>query len=477
MHHNAHSKKTGRTFKYGICIVAAIFALAAIYIAYMLNKFAGTGAMAGVLIAAAAVCFLMIFFRKKYPYIIGIAGICMLIISLPAVYVLHDIDKPLQRMANTNEYEVVQIAARSGSGITADDDFDNYKLGYDQSDDQALKYADEIIYENGKKLEENKPYTGAKQLWTAFKKGSVDMIVLDSTTKSDLSNINENYESKIKTIFKKEYPMASAKAKQVDISKEPFTVYLQGTDLSSGYNITSTGRGDVNILLTINPVTKEVYMQAVPRDTFVRIPCRNGSSKLSYSGWWGGVQSSIESIEEEFNIEINYYAKINFNGIAKLVDDLGGVTVYSHYTYTAAPRVYFTKGWNEVDGDEALIFVRARKMLPENELSRGQHQMELIKAIFVKFGEDPTYNNAMSLLDGISHNFATNVPEDDYYKMYKVVKSVLPQLQTMENNSIKGEFKWHDDEIRTGYYQYYYYPEKSEIQRVHDKIAQIKKNR
>ena len=58
VHHNAHSKKTGRIFTYGICIVAAIIALAAIYIAYMLNKFAGTGAMAGVLIAAAAVCFL-----------------------------------------------------------------------------------------------------------------------------------------------------------------------------------------------------------------------------------------------------------------------------------------------------------------------------------------------------------------------------------------------------------------------------------
>ena len=63
VHSNMHSKKTGRIFTYGICIVAAIIALAAIYIAYMLNRFVGTGEMACVLIAAAAICFLMVFLR------------------------------------------------------------------------------------------------------------------------------------------------------------------------------------------------------------------------------------------------------------------------------------------------------------------------------------------------------------------------------------------------------------------------------
>lgn len=119
------------------------------------------------------------------------------------------------------------------------------------------------------------------------------------------------------------YELDAVEIKPVDINSEPFTVYLCGADLSSGQDITSTGRGDVNILLTVNPKTAKVNLQVIPRDTFVYIPCRGGSSKLSYSGWWGGVQSSIDSIEDKFGVEINYYAKINFNGLVVLVDALG----------------------------------------------------------------------------------------------------------------------------------------------------------
>ena len=279
-------------------------------------------------------------------------------------------------------------------------------------------------------------------------------------------------QKRLKVVFEKKYKIGTAELKAVDISKEPFTIYLCGADLSSGEDINSTGRGDVNILLTVNPKTKQVYMQAVPRDTFVYIPCRGGSSKLSYSGWWGGVQSSIESIEDKFGIEINYYAKINFNGLVDLVDSLGGVTVYSHYTYNAGGYSFF-KGYNQVDGKKALLFARARKMLPENELSRGQHQMELIKGIFNKFAENPTYENSMAVLNSLSDNFVTNLPEDDYLKAFKLVVELLPKLQNMENHSIEGTYQWHYDEVREGYYQYYYYPADGEIDRVRNNIQAV----
>ena len=213
-------------------------------------------------------------------------------------------------------------------------------------------------------------------------------------------------------------------------------------------------------------------MQVIPRDTFVYIQARGGSSKLSYSGWWGGVQSSIKSIEDKFGININYYAKINFNGLTDLVDALGGVTVYSHYTYSSGSHS-FVEGYNEVDGEDALAFARIRKILPENELSRGQHQMELIKGIFKKFAQNPTYENSMAVIDALSDNFITNIPEEDYYDVFNLVIKLLPELQNMENHSLKGEYQWHYDEIRTSYYQYYYYPEPSEIERVRNSIQAV----
>lgn len=370
------------------------------------------------------------------------------------------------------EYETVQIVVLKDSDITADDDFSQYTLGYGNDDDGAYQKSGEILEEHDKTVHESKPYATTEKLYDGFSDGKTELMVLTDNTKSDLSVIDEEYDTKIKVIFEKKYKLDEVKAKEVDITKEPFTIYLCGTDLSSGEDINSTGRGDVNILLTVNPQTEKVNMQVIPRDTFVYIPCRGGSSKLSYSGWWGGVQSSIESIEDKFGIDINYYAKINFNGLVDLVDALGGVTVNSHYAYSY-DGYDFTVGENFVDGEKALRFARARKMLPENELSRGQHQMELIKGIFAKFAENPTYENSMAVLDTLSENFVTNLPKEDFYNAFNLVIKLLPELKTMENHSIDGEYKWHYDEVRPTYYQYYYYPAEGEVERVKQDIENV----
>lgn len=99
--------------------------------------------------------------------------------------------------------------------------------------------------------------------------------------------------------------------------------------------------------------------------------------------------------------------------------------------------------------------------------------MELIKGIFKKFAENPTYDNAMSVIDSLSSNFITNIPKEDYYDVFSLVVKLLPELQNMENHSITGEYQWHYDEVRPTYYQYYYYPEESEIERVRNNIQAI----
>lgn len=301
-----------------------------------------------------------------------IVSICMII----GVMGVQKVNHFTEMISETVEVETVQIVALKDSKISKDKSFDKYKIAYLQDDPDAYKRSTDILRENNKKVSKEVPYKTMEKAYNALKNKKTDMLVLTSISKSDLSNIDENYDQKVKVILSKDYPMDQVTTKKKDISKEPFTIYFQGTDLSSKDNINSTGRGDVNILLTVNPNTKKVNLQVIPRDLFVYIPCRGGSSKLSHSGWWGGIQSSIASIEDRLDVEINYYAKINFDGLTDLVDALGGVEVYSHYTYNAG-EYSFVKGYNQVDGEKALMFARARKMLPLNERSRGYQQMKV----------------------------------------------------------------------------------------------------
>ncbi len=427
---------------------------------------------AAALIGFIAVIIILWITHYKLPKLSVCLEVVMVILLITASMAVNKVNTFTEKVTVTKEVEVVEIVALKDSKITAQQDFDDLILAYSQDDDQAYERSTEILKENGKKVAKEKPYKNMEQAYQALQKGNVDLLVLTNIGKSDLSMIDENYEQKIKVILFKEYEVESAKTKAVDISKDPFTIYFQGTDLSSGNNINSTGRGDVNILLTVNPNTKKVNLQVIPRDLFVYIPCRGGSSKLSYSGWWGGVQSSISSIEDKLNVDINYYVKINFEGLMDLVDALGGVQVYSHYTYSAG-EYSFVEGYNEVDGEKALVFARARKMLPLNERSRGYQQMELIKAIFSKFAQEPTFDHAMSVIDSLENNFTTNLPKEDFVKAFELVTELLPQLESMENHSIEGEYLWHYDEVRPTYYQYYFYPAEGELEAVKTRIDNV----
>lgn len=408
----------------------------------------------------------------KKKRLITVISVILIIILAIFLIIFFKANNMADNIVQTKEYETVQIVCLKDSPIEPEDDFSEYNIGYINGDRHSYDTMTEILDENNKKVKRSRPYRTSKGMYEGLLDGYRDMILLTNDVKSDLFEIDPSYTEKIKVLFSKDYEIGTIETKAVDISTEPFTLYLCGADLSSEDKITSTGRGDVNILLTINPNTKKVNLQVIPRDTFVNIPCRGGRSKLSWSGWWGGVQSSIDSIEEKFDIDINYYAKLNFAGLKDLVDALGGVTVYSHYTYDAG-SCNFVKGENFVDGEKALSFARARKMLPENERSRGYQQMELIKGIFRKFAEDPTYDKAIAIVDSLSNNFATNLPKKDFKKAFDLVVDLLPQLQTMENHTIYGEYVWHYDEVKTGFYGYYFMPYEDQYEKVKGRIDDV----
>ena len=79
----------------------------------------------------------------------------------------------------------------------------------------------------------------------------------------------------------------------------------------------------------------------------------------------------------------------------------------------------------------------------------------------------------MAVLDALSENFVTNLPEEDFYEAFELVVKLLPALQNMENHTISGTYKWHYDEVRDGYYQYYFYPNDGEIEKVRNRINAV----
>lgn len=222
---------------------------------------------------------------------------------------------------------------------------------------------------------------------------------------------------------------------EVDLTEEltdfsnlkPFVIYISGSD-TYGDQIVKTGRSDVNILAVINPMTKQVLLVNTPRDYYVQNTAGGGArDKLTHCGIYG-MKCSMNTLGNLYNTDIEYYVRINFDGFKKLIDAMGGVTIYSDYAFTAITRTEIKEGINELTGQQALDFARERYTLKGGDNDRGKHQMQVIEALIQKATSGTTiitnYSDIMASVDGM---FQMNVPTELISDMMKMQLSDMAQ--------------------------------------------------
>ena len=188
-----------------------------------------------------------------------------------------------------------------------------------------------------------------------------------------------------------------------------FTVYISGLDTRGG-GLASRGNSDVNILASVNMNTRQILLVNTPRDYFVPFPTVGGTDKLTHAGYYG-LDASMAALRNLYGTGGQYYVQIGFDGLKALVNALGGVTVYSAYTFSDR-GVDFVQGNNTLNGSEALIFARARYTLPGGDLARGQNQMALIRAILAKLTSSAAVSNFGQVMDSLGGLMRTSVPYD-----------------------------------------------------------------
>ncbi|MCD7709232.1 MAG: LCP family protein [Clostridiales bacterium] len=206
-----------------------------------------------------------------------------------------------------------------------------------------------------------------------------------------------------------------------DITVDPFIIYISGSDTRTS-KLTDDTRSDANIILVVNPSTRQVLMVNTPRDYYVDISISPGNKdKLTHCGIYG-VDCSMDTLSNLYGEQVDYYAKINFNGFKTLIDAIGGITVYSEKTFTTSEggyRIY--QGENTLNGDMALSYVRERKAFSDGDDARGRHQMQVISAIIDKVSSGTTvlanYSAILSSLEGM---FVTNMTSDEIASLVRM---------------------------------------------------------
>ncbi len=208
---------------------------------------------------------------------------------------------------------------------------------------------------------------------------------------------------------------------------EPFVVYLSGIDSTSDA-MTKT-RSDVNMVLVVDIENNEVLMINIPRDYYVLMPSYNYYDKLTHAGIYG-VNESMLAIENLLDIEIDYYLRVNFNAIVDLVDAIGGINVYSEYSFKSW-NYYYNQGYNQLTGKTALEFSRYRAAFTEGDRQRGENQQAVIDAIISKVSESEVILNSYEdILTSLKGSVYTNMETE------QILKLISFQLSNLESYNV-----------------------------------------
>lgn len=332
-------------------------------------------------------------------------------------------------------------------------------------------YTDRALDEIEKETQVNVvDYIGFDSFGDALYNGEVEAIVLNESFRNQFEEKHPTFDEDTRVIKTYTYEEENNKdiSVNVDVTKEPFNVYISGIDQRG--TIDTTGRSDVNKVMTVNPQTRQIFIVDIPRDYYVKQVCQaNQLDKLTHTGIFG-VDCTVESMSNYLGIDINYYVRINFSSLETIVDALGGITVDSAYDFTAQGYT-FTVGPNQLNGAEALAFSRERYSFGGGDGVRIENQTRVLKGIIDKVTSPAILTNYLSFMDAISGTFQTNMSEKE---MNALIKMQLNDMRgwtiTSDHLSGKGATDWTP---ANGFNAYVMYPDGTSRERVLKKMETV----
>lgn len=417
---------------------------------------------------------------KKKHSVLHWIGILFLLLILAAgaaaLYYVRIAGKALDEITDQDESQTVfSVYVRTEDSAEKIKDTKEYTFGI------SVNAADNITYaQAAERLEDllkAKPrareYENPFELIEALKKEKVQAVVFNEAYLSSLTEVEEYEWAKegIRRIasfaWKQEKGPEAAETSELP---EKFVVYISGIDTYG--DVSARSRSDVNILAVVNRETKKILMLATPRDFYVDFAATGGSKdKLTHAGIYG-VEQSMDALERLYDIEIDYYVRMNFTGFVDLIDALGGVDVYSEYDFTVQNVRSYQKGWNHLSGIEALAFSRERYSFARGDYQRAANQMEVIRAVIQRAASPALLKNFRQTMDAVSGSFETNLPEKHLMELVKFQLLKKPKWQ-VETFTAQGTSSNEVTYSMPGQRLYVIFPDPASVAEAKQKIAEV----
>ncbi|MCO4633251.1 capsular polysaccharide biosynthesis transcriptional regulator, LytR family [Streptococcus infantarius subsp. infantarius] len=386
-----------------------------------------------ILVAIFALCLTLSILKKSRVLTTVLLVVFSIIaaVSLFAFKSLVDVAHNMNETASYSEIEM-SVVVPSNSSVNDVSDLTSVQAPTDADGSNINELLSHIKSEKGVDLATEK-VDSYQAAYENLVNGSSQAMVFNSAYSSLLEMSYENFQSNLKTIYSYKIKTSikdEAKAHDSNV----FNIYISGIDTYG--SISTVSRSDVNLILTVNMNTHKILMTETPRDAYVKIPDGGADQydKLTHAGIYG-VETSEKTLENLYGITIDYYARLNFDSFLKLIDALGGVTVYNSQEFTALmnKKVYPVGNIELSSGEDALAFVRERYSLEHGDYDRGNNQMKVIQAILNKLTSLNSVSNYSTIISNVQDSIQTDM------KLDTVMKLVNSQLDSGKKFTVTSQ--------------------------------------
>ena len=223
--------------------------------------------------------------------------------------------------------------------------------------------------------------------------------------------------------------------------KKPVSILLLGTDTGE-FGRDYKGRTDSIMIMTVNPQTNKTTIVSVPRDMKVNLPgyADYSPAKINAAYTYGGVDETIKTLKQYFNVPIDAYVLVNLKGLVKAVDQIGGVDVTSPLTFTNLGYSFQKGRTYHMNGKRALAFCDMRYDDPRGDYGRQERQRLVLMSILKSSISYKTVLN-QKFLNTLSKEMLTSLTFDNMTQLATGYRSATNK--TISDHA-QGQGDWED---------------------------------
>lgn len=208
----------------------------------------------------------------------------------------------------------------------------------------------------------------------------------DITIQTESGENNASEHAGLENETKADYPVSELESLNIDVYKDKDWVHYLLIGLDNRKDTFEGGRSDALMVLSINREDRRIALSSMPRDTLVYINGK-GYDKITHSYAYGKAKLVVDTVERNFDIDIKHYFTVNFAGMERVVDALGGIDMELTQAESNHMKSFFEvegtrAGMNTLTGKQALTYCRIRKI--DSDFVRNERQYRVVMAIYEK---------------------------------------------------------------------------------------------